>query len=344
MKKLMILSTGGTIACTQTKDGLIPTLSADDILGYAPGAEKRWHLETKTIFNLDSSNIQPEEWRDIAREVYACLPRYDGIVVLHGTDTMAYTASMLSFMLKNADKPVVITGSQLPIGHPHTDAKLNLRQALVTAGSGLKGVFVVFDHKILLGCRVAKVRTTSQNAFESINRPPVGVVRAGRVRLIAPPEKPKGAPELDDEIEPGVFLLKLIPGTRPEVFDDIARLGYRGVVIEGFGLGGLHCLRRNLLEGIQKLLDAEVAVLLTTQCRYEPSDPTVYETGRLALELGILQAYDMTSECAVTKLMWVLAHAKTPADVKRMMLTNFCGEISLPEGQAHKTIKPERAS
>ncbi|NLI54862.1 MAG: asparaginase [Clostridiales bacterium] len=335
MKKLMILSTGGTIACTQTEDGLIPTLSADDILGYAANAKKRWRLETRTIFNLDSSNIQPEEWRDIAREVYACLPLYDGIVVLHGTDTMAYTASMLSFMLKNVDKPVVITGSQLPIGHPHTDAKLNLRHALLTAASGLAGVFVVFDHKILLGCRVAKVRTTSQNAFESINRPPVGVVRAGNIHLLAPPERPKGAPELDDAIEPGVFLLKLIPGTRPEVFDDIARLGYRGVVIEGFGLGGLHCLRRNLLEGIQKLLDAEVAVLLTTQCRYEPSDPTVYETGRLALELGILQAYDMTSECAVTKLMWVLAHAKKPADVKRMMLTNFCGEISLPRADQH---------
>jgi L-asparaginase len=188
----------------------------------------------------------------------------------------------------------------------------------------------VFDHEIILGCRVAKVRTTSQNAFESINRSPVGRVRLGRVRLIAPPEPPQGAPALDDAIEPNVFLLKLIPGTRPEVFDDIARLGYRGVVIEGFGLGGLHCLRRNLLEGIQKLLDANVAVVLTTQCRYEPSDPAVYETGRLALELGILQAYDMTSECTVTKLMWVLAHASAPEDVRRMLYTSYCGEISLP--------------
>jgi len=185
----------------------------------------------------------------------------------------------------------------------------------------------------MLGCRVAKVRTTSQNAFESINRLPIGKITLGRVRLIDPPEQPKGKPTLDDAIEPNVFLLKLIPGTRPEVFDDIARLGYRGVVIEGFGLGGLHCLRRNLLEGIQKLMDANVAVLLTTQCRYEPSDPTVYETGRLALELGILQAYDMTSECAVTKLMWVLAHAASPEEVRRMMYTSFCGEISLPNGE-----------
>ncbi len=330
MKKLMILSTGGTIACTQTADGLIPTLSADDILNFVPKARKLGQLTTKTIFNLDSSNIQPEEWRDIAREIFACLPQYDGIVVLHGTDTMAYTASMLSFMLQNVNKPVVITGSQLPVGHPQTDAKLNLQHALITAASGMAGVLVVFDGKIILGCRVAKVRTTSQNAFESINRPLAGRIRSGRVRPAAPPERKPGQPALDDAIDPNVFLLKLIPGTRPEVFDDIARLGYRGVVIEGFGLGGLHCLRRNLLEGIQKLLDANVAVLLTTQCRYEPSDPTVYETGRLALELGIMQAYDMTSECAVTKLMWVLAHAANLSDVRRLMYTNLCGEISLP--------------
>ena len=330
MKKLMILSTGGTIACTQTADGLIPTLSADDILAYVPGAKKLGRIETKTIFNLDSSNIQPEEWQMIAQEIFRCLPDYDGIVVLHGTDTMAYTASMLSFMLRYVDKPVVITGSQLPVGHPKTDAKLNLKHALITAASGVAGVFVVFDRQIMLGCRVGKVRTTSQNAFESINRLPVGVIRRDHVRLIAPPERTTRPPALDDAIEPNVFLLKLIPGTRPEVFDDIARLGYRGVVIEGFGLGGLHCLRRNLLVGIQKLLDANVAVLLTTQCRYEPSDPTVYETGRLALELGILQAYDMTSECAVTKLMWALAHATTPEEVRRMMYTSYCGEISLP--------------
>lgn len=333
MKKLMILSTGGTIACTQTAEGLIPTLSADDILAYAPDAKKLGQIETRTILNLDSSNIQPEEWRLIAGSVFDCLPNYDGIVILHGTDTMAYTASMLSFMLRNVNIPVVITGSQLPVGHPQTDAKQNLRDALVTAASGIAGVLVVFDHQIMLGCRVAKVRTTSQNAFESINRLPVGRVKLGRVRPIAPPMPPRDHPALDDAIEPNVFLLKLIPGTRPEVFDDIARLGYRGVVIEGFGLGGLHCLRRNLLEGIQKLMDANVSVLLTTQCRYEPSDPAVYETGRLALELGIMQAYDMTSECTVTKLMWALAHADQPAAVREIMYTNFCGEISLPEVQ-----------
>lgn len=328
MKKLMILSTGGTIACTETAEGLIPTLSANEILTYVSGTAKFASIETRAILNLDSSNIQPEEWRLIAQAVYDCLPDYDGIVILHGTDTMAYTASMLSLMLRNVDKPVVITGSQLPIGHAKTDAKANLRDALITASSGFSGVLVVFHRMVMLGCRVAKVRTTSENAFESINRLPVGRVRFGRVHPIDPPNPPTGKPVLDDKIEPNVFLLKLIPGTRPEVIDDIVRLGYRGVIIEGFGLGGLHCLRRNLLDGIRKLMNANVVVVLTTQCRYESSDPTVYETGRLALELGILQAYDMTSECAVTKLMWALAHADTLEGVRQIMYANICGEIS----------------
>lgn len=330
MKRLMILSTGGTIACTETEAGLVPTLTAEDILAQVPHAREVCALDAKTIFNLDSSNIQPEEWKLIAREVFECLKDYDGVVVLHGTDTMAYTASMLSFMLRGLDKPVVITGSQLPIGHPHTDAKVNLYHSLLAAASALQGVYVVFDGKIIRGCRVAKVRTTSYNAFESINYPLIGTVEANRVHLdIAEETIAPGRMELDDEIDPNVFLLKLIPGTRPEIFDHIGKIGFKGVVIEGFGMGGIHCLRRNLLDGIKKLIKDGVAVLLTTQCLYEPSDLMVYEPSRQAVFSGILQGFDMTSESAVTKLMWVLAHAKDMREIRRMMYTNFCGEISL---------------
>jgi len=338
VKKLMILSTGGTIACTQTEAGLVPTLTAADILSNVPHARTASWVDTKTIFNLDSSNIQPEEWRVIAREVFDCIEDYDGVVVLHGTDTMAYTAAMLSFMLRGLNKPVILTGSQLPISHPQTDAQLNLQQAMLAASSRLAGVFVVFNGKIMRGCRAAKVRTTSVSAFESINVPPVGSFRGGKVYLNMKPEAADGPPVLDDAIDPGVFLLKLIPGTKPEIFDYISSTGFKGVVIEGFGLGGIHYLRRNLLDGIKKLLGQGVAVLLTTQCRYEPSDPMVYETGRLAVELGILQGFDMTSECAVTKLMWVLGHTHMLPQVRAMIYTNYCGEILLPEGIQPNTL------
>lgn len=337
MKKIMILSTGGTIACTQTEAGLVPTLSAEDILSHVPQARDVCELDAKTIFNLDSSNIQPEEWKVIAQEVFVCLSGYDGVVVLHGTDTMAYTASMLSFMLRGLNKPVIITGSQLPIGHPHTDAKLNLYHSLLAAASSLQGVYVAFDGKIIRGCRVAKVRTTSHNAFESINYPLVGTIESDQVHLNAAEESSEtGIMQLDDAIDPNVFLLKLIPGTRPEIFDQIGKLGFKGVVIEGFGMGGIHCLRRNLLEGIKKLIKDDVAVLLTTQCLYEPSDLMVYEPSRQAVFSGILQGFDMTSESAVTKLMWVLAHASDIRQIRRMMYTNYCGEISLGDFDAEK--------
>jgi len=133
--------------------------------------------------------------------------------------------------------------------------------------------------------------------------------------------------QLDDAIDPNVFLLKLIPGTRPEIFDQIGKLGFKGVVIEGFGMGGIHCLRRNLLEGIKKLIKDDVAVLLTTQCLYEPSDLMVYEPSRQAVFSGILQGFDMTSESAVTKLMWVLANEKG-AEVRAQLQQDQRGEQS----------------
>ena len=143
MKKLMILSTGGTIACTQTADGLIPTLSADDILAYAPEAKRLGIIETRTILNLDSSNIQPEEWRLIAGAIFECLPDYDGIVVLHGTDTMAYTASALSFLLPNLSKPVILTGSQLSLENVRSDGREHIITAILLAGTAPVPLHVV---------------------------------------------------------------------------------------------------------------------------------------------------------------------------------------------------------
>ena len=324
-----MLSTGGTIACTETSIGLVPTLNDKDIISFIPEAKKVCDLDVKTILKLDSSNIQPEEWKVIAGEVFANLNSYDGIVVLHGTDTMAYTASILSFMLRNMSKPVIITGSQLPFSHPKSDAKQNLYHSLLAAVSQLQGVHVVFDGKIIRGTRVAKVRTKSNNAFESINSTLSGYIKANKVHLSAINEAVSEEPVLDDAIDPNIFLLKLIPGTNPKIFDFIANSGFKGVVIEGFGMGGIHYIRRNLLEGIEEIIGKGVPTLLTTQCRYEPSDLEVYEPGRKAIFSGILQGFDMTSESAVTKLMWVLGHTSDINQVRKMMYKNYCGEINL---------------
>lgn len=331
MKKILLLSTGGTIACTPSESGLIPTLTATEIVGFVPRLLQDYAIEARTVFSLDSSNIQPEEWRMIAQEVAGNLDLFDGVVILHGTDTMAYTASMLSFMLRNLNKPVIITGSQLPITAPDTDAIANLYHAFLVADYGMQGVYVVFDGKIIKGTRVAKVRTVSMNAFESINSTYAGRIVNGKV--VAEPAQPvrgRGKPFLDDRISPDVCLVKMIPGTRPELFDSIQEISYRGVVVEGFGLGGVHFLRRNILEKIHALIDAGIAVLLTTQCPFEVSDLSVYEVGEKALQAGIIPGYDMTSETAVTKLMWVLGHTKNMDQIKKMMLHDYCGEIKIP--------------
>lgn len=237
MKRLLLISTGGTIASVPGEQGLAPGLDAEDILSAVPGIRDLCTIECMTLFNLDSSNIQPEEWRTIAVEVFYKMESYDGIVILHGTDTMAYSASILSFMLRNLHKPVVFTGSQLPIGQQGTDGIENLTDAVIFALEGMAGVYIVFNGKIIQGCRAVKVCTMSFDAFESINAPYVGFVDNKKVFLHQQLQPISGITELDDRMEPDVFLLKLIPGTRPEFFDYFAAMGYKGLVVEGFGLG-----------------------------------------------------------------------------------------------------------
>lgn len=339
MKSILMLSTGGTIASAPCNTGLVPILTANDIICLVPELIDLCRIECKTILNLDSSNIQPEEWQMIVREVYAGLDRYDGIVITHGTDTMAYTASMLSFMLFNLNKPVILTGSQIPIIEKNTDARQNLLDAFQTVIQDIQGVFVVFGKKIIKGVRAVKVRTTSFDAFESINASDTGYIKDGKVYIDSDGfKKHEGTIILDDRFDPDVFLLKLIPGTRLEFFDNFIQMGYKGLVLEAFGLGGVHYLRRNLVEKLEKLMKAGTAIVVTSQCLYEISDLTVYEVGRKAAQQGIIPGYDMTSEAAVTKLMWVLGHTRDQGEVKEMMLTDYCGEISLMKEAGNQNL------
>ena len=253
---------------------------------------------------------------------------YDGVVITHGTDTMAYTASMLSFMLQNIGIPVVLTGSQYPMGYKDTDAVDNLLGALSAADRMPGGVYISFGGSVMKGCRTVKTRTTSLDAFESINYPLVGRIEKGEyVELVH--EAPRGEFNYSSDIDPNVALVKLIPGASPRLIEMIAECGIRGVVVEAFGLGGVHNVRRDHAESLKKLIERGIPVILTSQCLYEASTPEVYGVSKPLRDAGIISAGDITTEAAVTKLMWVLGHTNDYAEVGRMMRTDYCGEITL---------------
>lgn len=324
-KRFMLLATGGTIASVAGENGLRPGIDAAQLLRSVT-LPQDLSIDSKDVFSLDSSNIQPEEWRVLAREVFEALQHYDGVLITHGTDTLAYTAAALSYMLPEVGKPVVLTGSQLPIGHLLSDATVNFQEALAVLQAAPGGVYVVFHHKVIYGSRAVKMRTTAFDAFHSVNAPLAGTIDSDGVHMQSnlPVRKPQGS-ELMDAIDPHVFLLKLIPGTSPEIFDFIAKSGYRGLVLEAFGMGGLHYIRRNLVDKLHSLGKHGIITLVTSQCLYEKADFTHYEVGSNVLSQSVFSGGDMTTEAAVTKLMWVLGDLENR---KQYLTQSIRGEMT----------------
>ena len=322
-KRYILLATGGTIASVAGENGLHPGISARELLRRI-GVPADVQLEGRDVFALDSSNVQPEEWQVLARAVRQALQEADGVLVTHGTDTLAYTAAALSFMLLDVNKPVVLTGSQLPLGHPLSDAPANFMEALAVLRQAERGVYLVFHHQVILGTRAVKMRTTAFDAFHSVNAANFGWIDAEGVHLSAPMPPPP-LPPLSDKMDSRVFLLKLIPGTSPDVLDWLVSAGYRGLVIEAFGLGGVHYIRRNLVDKLHEISQKGVITLVTTQCMYEKANFSLYEVGRNVLSSRVFSGRDMTTEAAVCKLMWILGD---PDSRLPLLQRSLCGEIT----------------
>jgi len=326
-KKILLLTTGGTIASMPGGEGLEPHRS-DVMERELTQLRTYYDISVRDVMCLDSSNIRPEEWQLIARDIFEHRAGFDGIVVSHGTDTMAYTASAVTFMLPDIDLPVVFTGSQLPLADMLSDGPDNLRTAFAMAATGCPGVFLAFDRKVMLGCRAVKVRASGFSAFESVNARYAGLV--SNLGLVLDPDvlpKHQGNPQLKEEISKNVFLLKLTPGLNPAVFDMLAAMGYKGIVIEAFGLGGFNVLNKGL-RGIQRAVEDGVSVVVTTQCLYDSADLRVYQVGNRLLEMGVIQGRDMTSEAAMTKLMWAIGQGMDQEQISRLFCQNLAGEVT----------------
>lgn len=327
-KKILLLTTGGTIASLPGGEGLEPQRS--EVMERELNQLRTYYdITVRDVICLDSSNIRPEEWQLIAAHIFEDREGYDGIVVSHGTDTMAYTASAVTFMLPDIDLPVVFTGSQLPLADMLSDGPDNLRTAFAMAASGYPGVFLAFDRKVMLGCRAVKVRASGFSAFASINaRYAARVSNRGLVVDEQVLQKRKGEAKLLPQISKNVFLLKLTPGLNPAVFDMLAAMGYKGIVIEAFGLGGVNVLHKGL-RGIHRAVEDGISVVVTTQCLYDSADLEVYQVGNKLLELGVIQGRDMTSEAAMTKLMWAIGQGMEPEEIQALFGKNLAGEITV---------------
>ena len=326
-KNILLLTTGGTIASKPGGQGLEPQRS-DVMERELEQLRTYYRITVRDLICLDSSNITPEEWQLIARHIYEDRAGFDGVVVSHGTDTMAYTASAVTFMLPNIDIPVVVTGSQLPLADMLSDGPENLRTAFAMAASGHPGVFLAFDRKVMLGCRAVKIRASGFSAFESVNaRYAAQVTNRGLAVDTSVLPVPGGPPRLADALSQNVFLLKLTPGLNPAVFDVLAAMGYKGIVIEAFGLGGVNVLHKGL-RGIRRAVEDGISVVVTTQCLYDSSDLRVYQVGNQLLDLGVIQGRDMTTEAAMTKLMWALGQNMNPEQVKDLFEKSLAGEIT----------------
>ena len=311
MKKVLMLGTGGTIACVPSADGLVPALDGPAMIRVVPELEEVCAIETKQILNLDSSNLAPEHWRSIAEAVAANYTSYDGFVITHGTDTMAYTAAALSQMLCNCQKPVVLTGAQLPIQAEGSDAPNNIYHAFLAATSPLKGVALVFGDLVIHGAHAKKLYTQDFNGFASINREPLATISHNHLfwqkGALQGGGYGEGEFSINTQLEIKIAVVKIIPGATPDILDYYVAKGYKGLIIEGFGAGGVPNGDNNWLPKLEQVLQQGIRVVCATQCLYDGVHLNTYPMGILAERLGAQSAGIDTLETSVVKLMQELA-------------------------------------
>ncbi len=333
-KSVLIIYTGGTIGMKKTEKGYSPVSGYfKEILGKirdlsSPNMPRYDFLETTPL--LDSSNMSVKEWNKIAGIIYDAYDSYDGFVVLHGTDTMAYTASALSFMLEGLNKPVVLTGSQIPLCEVRSDGEDNLTASMIIAAEGkVREVCLAFGGKLMRGNRVMKMSADGFNAFYSPNYPllaEIGITIKYNASAILKPSSSRLVLCPFEEIPIGV--LKVFPGMQFGLFEEIMTEKLSAIVIETFGAGNVPDGGGDLLPVISRAFDAGAVIAVTSQCPKGAVDIGAYEAGAGLKSAGAVSGYDMTTEAAVAKLYYLFSKYKSKDIVKRKMEESLVGELS----------------
>lgn len=335
LKKILIINTGGTISSVKTAKGFAPQLGHLKMI--LPNLLPFQHhdLPSYDIHEydplLDSSNMGLKEWNQIAQDIYQNYEDYHGFIVLHGTDTMAYTASALSFMLENLSKPVIVTGSQIPLTEVRNDAIDNLVTSLwICAHTELREVSIYFDHKLLRGNRARKVSAQSMTAFDSPNFPKladIGIHVSLRKELCLP--RPQSKIKLQLLSPHFIANFRLFPGFSTDVLSFILQNPVEGLILETFGSGNAQSNSKAFLEILSLANEKGVVLVNCTQCLHGQVEMDQYETGYSLKKAGLVSAYDMTPEAAHCKLLYLLSKYKDVEMVRNFMKQNLRGEISV---------------
>lgn len=310
-KKILVIGTGGTIACKQSDVGLIPVISAEELVAHVPDVTEYADIESVQVCNIDSTDVVPSDWVKFAGSIKERYDDFDGFVVCHGTDTLAYTGSALSYLIQNSPKPIVITGAQKPIDAEDTDARRNLRDSILYASNeNASGVVIVFDGKVIAGTRAKKKKSKSYDAFSSINFPYLARIQDGKViqyikdEVFDTVDTGYSGPVFANEISDKVYTLKMTPGfdgsLLPILFEK-----YDCIIIESFGVGGIPTY---LMKEFRKQMEShDTIIIVATQVTNEGSDMTIYQVGHdVKDDYDLLETYDMTLESAFTKACWLL--------------------------------------
>lgn len=307
-----------------------PASNSIELLSSFPEIGEYVDLDFRMVCNIDSSDISPSTWTRLVQEIETIYDQYDGFVIAHGTDTMAYTASALSFAIRDLSKPIILTGSLIPLSEIGSDGRNHLVYACLTATLDIAEVCVVFGSQIMRGNRVKKYRENFVDAFHSPNYPDLGQLgnptRLHDWRKQRHDQKVQFLPEFNANIS----LLKIYPGFLPSIIDNVLERGAEGIVIEGFGPGNVPFVNedRSIIPYIKKATDRGIMIMMANQMEHGITNLERYEGGFKALQAGAISSGDMTTEAAVTKLMWCIANGSSFEERRDLFTSDLSGELT----------------